>query len=70
MWDFETEPEYQAKLDWVEEFMREKVEPLDGQCRLTAPRLLNGAQTVTTVAGFRSANKDNPKLAECRRRGS
>lgn len=29
MWDFETEPEYQAKLDWVEEFMREKVEPLD-----------------------------------------
>src|SRR4029450_3640739 len=29
MWDFETEPEYQAKLDWVEEFMRAKVEPLD-----------------------------------------
>ncbi len=29
MWDFETEPEYQAKLDWVEEFMREQVEPLD-----------------------------------------
>jgi acyl-CoA dehydrogenase len=29
MWDFETDPEYQAKLDWVEELMREKVEPLD-----------------------------------------
>src|SRR4051812_21517585 len=29
MWDFETDPEYQAKLDWVEEFMKEKVEPLD-----------------------------------------
>jgi hypothetical protein len=29
---------------------------------LTAPRLLNGAQTVTTVAGFREKNKDNPKL--------
>ena len=29
MWDFETEPEYQKKLDWVEEFMREKLEPLD-----------------------------------------
>ncbi len=42
----------------------EKVEPLDGQCRLTAPRLLNGAQTVTTIASFREANKDNPKLAE------
>ncbi len=29
MWDFETDPEYQKKLDWVEEFMREKLEPLD-----------------------------------------
>jgi acyl-CoA dehydrogenase len=29
MWDFETEPEYQKKLDWVEEFMRDQLEPLD-----------------------------------------
>lgn len=29
MWDFETDPEYQRKLDWVEEFMRAEVEPLD-----------------------------------------
>src|SRR6202007_2610995 len=29
MWDFETEPEFQAKLDWVDEFVRTKVEPLD-----------------------------------------
>lgn len=28
-WDFETEPEYQAKLDWADEFVREEVEPLD-----------------------------------------
>ena len=28
-WDFETEPEYQAKLDWVDRFLREEVEPLD-----------------------------------------
>jgi len=28
-WDFETEPEYQAKLDWVDRFMRDDVEPLD-----------------------------------------
>src|ERR1035438_466872 len=42
----------------------EHVEHLDGQCRLTSPRLLNGAQTVTTVAGFREKNKDNPKLHE------
>ena len=29
MWNFETDPEYQRKLDWVEEFMREELEPLD-----------------------------------------
>ncbi|MBI4456500.1 MAG: AIPR family protein [Acidobacteria bacterium] len=40
----------------------ERVELLDGRCRLTAPRLLNGAQTVTTVAAFREKNKGNPKL--------
>lgn len=40
----------------------ERVEYDDGQCRLTAPRLLNGAQTVTTLASFLEKNKDNPKL--------
>ncbi|MEZ5245022.1 MAG: acyl-CoA dehydrogenase family protein [Acidimicrobiales bacterium] len=29
MWDFETEPDYQAKLDWADAFVREEVEPLD-----------------------------------------
>ena len=28
-WDFETEPEFQSKLDWMDEFVREEVEPLD-----------------------------------------
>lgn len=28
-WDFETDPEFQAKLDWVDTFLTEKVEPLD-----------------------------------------
>src|SRR6516164_3707001 len=28
-WDFETDPEYQRKLDWVDQFVREEVEPLD-----------------------------------------
>jgi acyl-CoA dehydrogenase len=28
-WDFETDPEYQEILDWVDEFVREEVEPLD-----------------------------------------
>lgn len=27
-WDFETDAEFQDKLDWMEEFVREKVEPL------------------------------------------
>ena len=28
-WDFSTDPEYQRKLDWVEQFCREEVEPLE-----------------------------------------
>jgi acyl-CoA dehydrogenase len=28
-WDFETEPEFQVKLDWADVFVREEVEPLD-----------------------------------------
>ncbi len=28
-WDFETEPEFQEKLDWVDGFVRDEVEPLD-----------------------------------------
>lgn len=28
-WDFETEAEFQKKLDWIDEFVRTEVEPLD-----------------------------------------
>src|SRR6476620_8449236 len=28
-WDFETDPEFQAQLEWVEDFVRTEVEPLD-----------------------------------------
>ena len=28
-WDFETDPEFQEKLDWADNFVREEVEPLD-----------------------------------------
>ena len=28
-WDFETDPEFQPLLDWVDEFVREEVEPVD-----------------------------------------
>jgi acyl-CoA dehydrogenase len=27
-WDFETDPDFQKKLDWIEDFMREEVEPI------------------------------------------
>lgn len=28
-WDFSTDPDFQAQLDWVKDFVREEVEPLD-----------------------------------------
>ena len=28
-WDFETEPEFQRELDWMDAFVRDEVEPLD-----------------------------------------
>jgi acyl-CoA dehydrogenase len=28
-WDFETEPDFQKKLDWIDQFVREEIEPLD-----------------------------------------
>ena len=29
MWDFSTEPDFQQQLDWIDRFVRDKVEPLD-----------------------------------------
>ena len=28
-WNFETDPDFQAELDWIETFTREEIEPLD-----------------------------------------
>ena len=28
-WDFQTDPDYQAQLDWVSDFIRDEVEPAD-----------------------------------------
>src|SRR5271155_3722102 len=28
-WDFSTDPDFQKKLDWVQHFCKDKVEPLD-----------------------------------------
>jgi acyl-CoA dehydrogenase len=33
MWEFETEPEFQEKLDWADRFITEEVEPLDALWR-------------------------------------
>ena len=40
----------------------EKVEKQDGVYKITEPRLLNGAQTITTFARFLEANVDHPGL--------
>ena len=29
MWSFETDPAFQASLDWIDKFTREEIEPLD-----------------------------------------
>lgn len=42
----------------------EKIEYTNGYCHLTAPRLLNGAQTVTTFREFIETNKNNRRLEE------
>ena len=28
-WEFETDPEFQEELDWVDDFVRREIEPLD-----------------------------------------
>lgn len=42
----------------------EVVEREDNVLKLTAPRLLNGAQTVTNVVSFLQGNEKNPKLKD------
>ena len=37
-WDFETDPEFQEKLDWADEFVRDEVEPLDLPSRTSSSR--------------------------------
>ena len=49
-------------------FAAEKAEKVDGTYRVTEPRLLNGAQTITTLARFIEKNADNPLFKENRPR--
>src|SRR5947209_7416507 len=43
-WDFETEPDFQEKLDWADQFVREEVEPLDYVWRHEQYEPLEGAR--------------------------
>ena len=58
MWDFETDPDYQEELDWVDGFVRDRVEPLDFV--LTSPFDKSDRQATAIVA---------PLQEEVRRRG-
>lgn len=42
----------------------EKLEPQHSQFRITEPRVLNGAQTISTFARFIEKNEKNPRLRE------
>jgi acyl-CoA dehydrogenase len=61
MWDFSTEPDFQEKLDWMMEFVKEECEPLD----LLFPE--HGAVYDTSNKVARQIIK--PLQAEVRRRG-
>jgi len=47
-WDFETDPEYQARLDWADAFVPEHAqpleEPLDMMCERTLSRKTQGGR--------------------------
>jgi acyl-CoA dehydrogenase len=57
-WDFETDPVFQRELDWIDAFVRERVEPLDQL--LTNPYAVNDPERNRLV---------RPLQAEVRQRG-
>jgi len=58
MWSFETDPEFQTELDWIETFVRKEVEPLDH---------ILGSQWDIHAANFRQLVR--PLQAQVRERG-
>ena len=48
-WDFETEPEFQMHLEWMDQFLRDEVEPLDR----TATEVMPEGECVEGVSGSR-----------------
>ncbi|MBR0684345.1 acyl-CoA dehydrogenase family protein [Bradyrhizobium manausense] len=57
-WDFETEPDFQEELDWINAFVREEVEPLD--CILGFPYEVDNPKRNALV---------RPLQAEVKKRG-
>lgn len=43
-WEFETDPDFQIEVDWIDQFVRDNVEPLDrilgSQCNIHDPRFV------------------------------
>ncbi|MEC9347292.1 MAG: acyl-CoA dehydrogenase family protein [Pseudomonadota bacterium] len=57
-WDFETEPEFQDLLDWVDEFVRQEIEPLEHV--LTSPYDVKNPKNIALI---------RPLQAEVKKRG-
>ena len=72
-WDFETEPEYQEKLDWADTFVREEVEPLDLLCGRAAVHAARRQPTAghrpAEGAGPRAGAVGHPPRPRARRQG-
>lgn len=57
-WDFETDPAFQQKLDWVEEFVTQEIEPLEVLGQFHPADRTNEALR-STVRSLQQAVKDN-----------
>jgi hypothetical protein len=62
VWDFETDPEYQAKLDWVEKFMVDELEPLDlVKTRLGGGRIYHAMRTIALARSAFDMSSETPQ---------
>ena len=72
-WDFSTEPEFQAQLDWMREFVREEIWPLEtivdelDQAQLDARlRAAAGARSRRAGCGPRTCRPSSAARASAR----
>ena len=59
-WDFSTEPDFQEQLDWMREFVRSEIWPLETIWRRARPRRAR--------RGDRAARRSRSRSAGCGRR--